>query len=227
MDYNFTDVANFNFNDVSIQFKAYRLLIGQPLEKISIYRAHPGNIYLIEEHELLSYLCECYKKCNNTTVNCFIQELIKLQELIQNFNYAKKQELINFYFRDKSFLNCYQFIVNGLQDIKCINSCSTETVNLVNCEQITPITDYNVLFFQEPPISIPTFDNKLITNIINMFNDTTLLDILLTEYIKKKYSKIDSSNIITLNNLIEWFRELDEYICSLCFTNYKRMQINI
>jgi hypothetical protein len=240
-EYEFTDMADIVIGEDSILTKAFRLLIGKKLEEISIYRSHPGNIYKIEECEdklLLSYLYRCYRKCTTTTLNNFITELNDLTTLIKSFN---KETLIDFYFNQNSFLNCFQFIIKILDTLKCKNACSEEIIILTPHDELQ-ITDYRKLF--EEKISLLNQEEKIspnhegkISHIIDSIKsilecvptEKWLLeskdDILLTEHMNNRYPTINSHNISKLKTLISQIKELDDYVCSLCFENYERIEI--
>jgi hypothetical protein len=239
-EYEFTDMADIVIGEYIILAKAFRLLIGKELEEISIYRSHPGNIYKIEECEdklLLSYLYTCYNKCTTTTLNNFITELNELTSLLNNFTTDTKETLINFYFNQNSFLNCFQFIINILDTLKCNNSCSQDIIQLTKCTDL-PITDYSVLFnTQNCKLKIeskPIIDFKYVIDSIKSIlelvsTEEWLLDstkdILLTNHINNRYPTINSHNISKLKTLISKIKELDDYVCKLCFNNCERKEI--
>jgi hypothetical protein len=244
-NYIFTDQAEYihvitpNTEPIRINAIAYRLLIGRKLEEISIYRAFPGHIYLIEDpsnneyEQFLIYLHTCYKKCINTILSSFITELQTLKSILElNDKNDKINKLIKFYFNELSYLNCYHFIINILYHIKCIDSCSTEIIELRSIDTTPLKIDENELFDKINGMDNIAPESNCIYTILDILialnTETWLMldgDILLPTHISNRYSMINSHSIHYINTLISIFDKLDKYVCFLCFGKNIRKQI--
>ena len=153
------NIKNYGFTDIAeaegYVLKYYRLLIGNDLDNISIYRKKNKKKYKIELENyvnILYYVYILYEKYKRLTIKNVIDDITIIYEFLLSllkleFNNDHDTDLKNIFIYQQNVLFILEFIPTVLYTIINIDLCNKNIIYTINIPEHTPynISDFFIL----------------------------------------------------------------------------------